>query len=359
MASVNFQETATFNDLLKIIPLVGSQQTFVIQSSPGCGKSSLHHAIEEVLGSAEYDHIYVDCPTCDTADVFMRIPVHETKDLEAYIGAIFKRNSGKKKVIMLDEFMKSPKMLQVIWTRLMLEHYIGDWQLPEGSIVFATSNNQADGLGDSMLAHSGNRVTITRMQKPTALQWCAWASGKGISPILQAWVAMNPRVMADYMDGGQDDNPYIFNPKKPQLSFVSPRSIAKCDPFIRNRSSIGETLTKTMLAGTIGKSGAESLAAFLMLEKELIAIKDVIKDPEGSPVPSKPAALFMMMFNAVETIETQDDLSSFMRYMARVTSSEVRAVFYTMLLANKKTVRIAKNNADVSAWSKENYELLI
>ena len=71
------------------------------------------------------------------------------------MGTIFKLDSKKPKVILLDEFMKAPKLLQVIFTRLMLERTVGDTPLPEGSMVFATSNNQSDGLGDGMLAHAG------------------------------------------------------------------------------------------------------------------------------------------------------------------------------------------------------------
>ena len=48
-----------------------------------------------------------------------------------------------------------------------------------------------------------------------------------------------------------------------------------------------------------------------------------------------------------------------MRFVNRVRSSEVQAVFFTMLLQSKRTARIAKNNQQVMEWAKTNFELMI
>jgi hypothetical protein len=48
-----------------------------------------------------------------------------------------------------------------------------------------------------------------------------------------------------------------------------------------------------------------------------------------------------------------------MRYINRVKSAELQSVFFTMLLQNKRTVRLAKNNSEVMGWAKDNYELLV
>ena len=170
MSKINFNSTVSIKELRKLIPLIGSSLTPIIQSEPGCGKTSLLSMIAQDLGDG-YDYIYVDCPVKDMSDIGMTIPNHQTKTLEYYVSSLFKLDSPKPKVILLDEFMKSPKLLQVIFTRLMLERMVGDKALPEGSIVFATSNNASDGVGDSMLAHAGNRVCIMRMAKPTPDEW--------------------------------------------------------------------------------------------------------------------------------------------------------------------------------------------
>lgn len=76
-------------------------------------------------------------------------------------------------------------------------------------------------------------------------------------------------------------------------------------------------------------------------------------------MPEKPAVLFMMMFNAVDTIKTQDDLSQVMKFVSRIKSAEIQALFFTMAVQNKNTTRLAKNNQQLMVWAKDNYELFI
>lgn len=356
MSKVNFVNTVSIKELRTLIPLVGSELTPIIQSEPGCGKTSLLSMMREDLGEG-YDYIYVDCPVKDMQDIGMVIPDHATKTLQYYVADLFKLDSPKPKVILLDEFMKSPKLLQVIFTRLMLERMVGDVPLPKGSIVFGTSNNASDGVGDTMLSHAGNRVCILRMAKPNATEWLEWASANGISRVVRAWVAMFPRALASYIDGNQDDNPYIFKPNMSSLSFVSPRSLAKCDVIVKNRDILGENATMCALAGTIGASGAGDMSAFLSLEKSLADVKDIIKKPDTIDVPSDISAQLMIMFQAVDTLESQDELSKFMVFVKRIASSEVQAVFFTMMVRSPKGIKLARNNIDIAEWAKNNHEL--
>lgn len=376
MSKVQFVNTVSINELRKVIPLIGTELTPVIQSEPGCGKTSLLTMIAVDNGDKwrspkdgtgidgdKYDYVYVDCPVKDMSDIGMTIPNHASKTLEYYVSELFALNTGKPKVILLDEFMKSPKLLQVIFTRLMLERMVGDVALPEKdglkSVVFATSNNASDGVGDSMLAHAGNRVCIMRMAKPTANEWLEWAGypENAVSRVIRAFVSMFPRCMKSYTEGDQADNPYIFKPSMTSLSFVSPRSLAKCDVIVKNRDELGENATRVALAGTIGAAAAGDMAAFLVLEKSLVDVKTICKDPDGVELPKDISAQLMIMFQAVDTLATQDELTKFMTFVERIPSSEVQGVFFTMMMRNAKSIRLARNNAKISEWAKNNHEL--
>ena len=374
MAQVQFVNTVSINELRTIIPLIGGELTPIIQSEPGCGKTSLLSMIASDNGDTwrspadgtsiegdKYDYIYVDCPVKDMSDIGMTIPNHANRQLEYYVSELFNLSDPKPKIILLDEFMKSPKLLQVIFTRLMLERMVGDKALPKKgdvkSIVFGTSNNASDGVGDNMLAHAGNRVCLVRMAKPTADEWLAWATENGISRVVRAFVAMFPRCMASYIDGDQKDNPYIFKPSMTSLSFVSPRSLAKCDVIVRNRDIIGENATKVCLAGTIGASGAGDMSAFMSLEKSLVDVRDIIKKPEDVEIPKDISAQLMIMFQAVDVLETQDNLTKFMSFVKRIPSSEIQGVFFTMMMRNPKSIRLARNNQEIAEWAKNNHEL--
>ena len=374
MAQVQFVNTVSINELRTIIPLIGGELTPIIQSEPGCGKTSLLSMIASDNGDTwrspadgtsiegdKYDYIYVDCPVKDMSDIGMTIPNHANRQLEYYVSELFNLSDSKPKIILLDEFMKSPKLLQVIFTRLMLERMVGDKALPKKdgvpSIVFGTSNNASDGVGDNMLAHAGNRVCIMRMAKPNVNEWLQWASENGISRVIRAGVAMFPRCLASYIDGDQKDNPYIFKPSMSALSFVSPRSLAKADVIVKHRDKMTENSLKVALAGTVGASFAGDLSAFLMMEKSLADVKDICKDPEGIDVPKDISAQLMIMFQAVDVLETQDQLTKFMGFVDRIPSSEVQAVFFTMMMRNQKSIRLARNNQKISEWAKNNHDM--
>lgn len=374
MSKVKTVPRVTIKELRKIIPIIGAQSdtneyiTPIIQSEPGCGKTSLLGMIAEDNGDKwrragehydtdKYDYIYVDCPVKDMPDVGMVVPNHETRSLEYYTASLFRLNSPKPKIILLDEFMKAPKLLQIIFTRLMLERMVGDEPLPNGSVVFGTSNNQSDGVGDTMLAHAGNRVCILEMQKPDVPTWLEYATDKGISRVIRAFVAMYPKVLKSYRDEGQDDNEAIFHPNKPQLSFCSPRSLSKSDVIVRNAERLGESVVFAALAGTIGASAAADMVTFISMEKSVTDVRDIIKDPKSIHVPKEIAAQLMIMFQALDTLTTQDELSAFMDYVNRIDSREVQSVFFSLCMTTKQMIRIAKNNEQIKAWAKENHVL--
>lgn len=356
MAQINFKLRASISDCVDIIKSIGHELTPIIVSEPGVGKSSILKTLEQDMGTDEYDFIYVDCPVKDMMDIAASIPNHQTKTLEYYVSALLKAGNGKKKVIMLDEFMKSPKLMQVIWTRLMLEKSWGDVQLPDGSIVFGTSNNASDGVGDSMLAHAANRVCLIEMAKPSADEWNLWASKNRVARSIRAWVAMNPRVMKSYTDPDQNDNPYIFKPSGTAKSFASPRSLAKASVIVDNRSKMSENAMTSALAGTIGEAAAKSMAAFIALEGRLVSYQDVMKDPANVQVPEDVSALIMMMFEGVDYIETQQDLTGYMTFVNRIRQAEVQSIFFTMIMRTKP--KVARYNEQIKKWAQENHMLM-
>lgn len=366
MSKINFNNTVTINQLINIIPEMSATReedsfhiTPIVLSEPGCGKTSILKGLKKSLGD-KYEYIYVDCPSKDFLDIAASIPDKDTKQLDQYIGSLFKMDSPKPKIIMLDEVFKLPKMMKVLFTRMMLERFVGDRELPIGSIVFGTSNNASDGVGDFAQAHEGNRVCFYNMAKPTAKEWCVWATEEGVPAELRAFVSMTPRVMASYKDGGQDANAMIFNPVKPtqNVTFASPRSVAACSRAVRNYKTFGHEATLSTLAGTVGLAAAEAMAVFLDMSNKTPSTDEIIANPDGIGIPEDVAALCMTMFNAVDDLKTQDDLSKFMKYVNRIKHSELQGIFFTMLTANSRTTRLANNNEEIKKWTEANYKFM-
>ena len=367
MAQVNFGLTMSIDETAQFIHVMGDSITPIIVSEPGVGKSSLLSMVASMHGDAwrkvgdnyeddQYDYIYVDCPVKDMMDVAASIPNHQSKTLEYYVSDLFKMNSGKPKVIMLDEFMKSPKLLQIIFTRLILERTVGDIPLTGGSKLFATSNNASDGVGDSMLGHVGNRVTKIDMRKPNHEEWNIWATKNKIARAVRAWASMNTKAFKSYLDPNQQDNEFIFKPSSTVKQFVSPRSLAKASVLVDRKDQISEHALMVALAGTIGESGARSMSAFIALEGKLMDFKTILSNSKNVKVPDEVSALIMMMFEAVDKIETQDELNKYMEFVERIPQAEVQAIFFTMIMHTRP--KIARYNQAITTWAKNNHKIM-
>lgn len=374
MAQVNFSATLNINEVTDLIMEVSDKLTVLVVSEPGVGKSSILVNIAERNGDAyrvagdskttkcandKFDYIYIDCTSKELFDVAATIPNHATKTLEYYVSSLAHLDSKKPKYIMLDEISKVPRTMKVIWTRMMLEKTWGDVPLPEGSRIFGTCNNAADGLGDTLAGHELNRVCMIEMSKPTTDMYLKWAVNNGVHPVIQTAAQMfGGKWFASYRDSGQDENPVIFNPKrKAQGPFLSLRSLTKCS-YLVEKFGGRDNLLLPALAGTIGTAAAADLMTLAKMNHQILRTNQIIANPLGVPMPTEDAALFLMMFNALGDIKTQDDLSSFMDFITRDPREEVQSVFYSMMFRSKSRIELARGNSKLRDWSVKNYELL-
>lgn len=352
--------SVSLSELRRYLPIFGPYQTGVILSEPGVGKSSLLWEVAEDLGEAFSPAVYFDAPSMDYGDVGQRIPNRDMKTLEFMVAEELNLDDPRPKIIMIDEFLKCGKMMRIIFTRLILDRVVGNRKLPEGSIVFATSNNASDGIGDFAQAHEGNRVTFFEVRKPTAEEWLPWAVRNDVSSVTCAFAAMNPSVFSSYQDERQGNNPFIFNPKTNAKSFISPRSLYKADlAYIRNRDKMTDSFLRSALIGTLGQSGGELLASYIALEKEVVSPKTVFNSPDSVEIPSKLAVLYMLMYNAARAVTTQDELTNFLKFLDRAKSNELtQGVFFTMLANDQSKSKLSYQNARVQKWIVANPHLV-
>ena len=129
---------------------------------------------------------------------------------------------------MIDEFGKANPSVKNGMMRIMLERP----NMHKESIIFATTNLGAEGVGDLLLPHHRNRITVIRMKKPNATAWIEdFALNAGIHPSLIMWVKEHgEQLFQSFEDIEKPDdevggNPYIYHPQAQRPAFVTPRSL--------------------------------------------------------------------------------------------------------------------------------------
>lgn len=356
MSAIQFGSSISLSDFANAVVAVGRQVTIIGEGEPGIGKSAMLKEVARLLPT--HSPKYIDCTLLDLGD--FALPYTEAhndiKITKFAPNARFGLHEGKPVVIMLDEIGKAMKAVKNVLLTLMLEHRIGDQYLPEGSLVFGTTNLMSDGVGDMLEAHARNRVAFVKVRKSDADTWIDnFAIGNDIAAEVIAWVKQFPQCLASYTDASQQDNPYIFNPKRAgQTSFVTPRSLEKASHVVKQRSVLGEALTISMLAGTIGESAARDMQAFLTVADKLPTWDAVIASPETAKLPDDAVAKCICVFSAISRVE-RDTLGKFMTYLKRM-DKEWQALFARSVMRGPKQA-FCVSNAAFRDWAVDNHWL--
>lgn len=353
MSEINFGKSVTLKQAAQLIKS-NPDTRFLLQGEPGIGKSSILESIANDLG---YDHAYIDVPNMDLGDIAMPVIDHDTKTTRYYPNARFKVHQGKPLVIMLDEFTKGAEPVKNM-LHPMLEKAnprLGDITLDANTIVFLTGNLSTDGVGDSLKAHSRNRLVPLTISKPNAEQWIEWGINKGIEAEVLAWVSQYPHALASYTDQGQGENPYIYNPRKPQNAFVSPRSLATASNIVRARKENDADSIIAALTGAIGESAARDMQAYIEFSDQLPTWEAITKNPTKTDVPTSPGACAIVVFSAVAQI-TKETVEPFMTYIQRF-EAEWQAVFAISIAKSPSKQNIMFSSKVFSDWLAKNHDL--
>ena len=355
MTTINERQTVTLQQAAALI-VANPNNCFLLRGEPGIGKSSLTETIEELTGLVT---IYLDIPNMDLGDVAMPVIDHESKTTKYYPNARFKLHLGQPVVLNFDEFTKGHDPVKNMLHPLLEVNKprLGDVPLPEGSIRFLTGNLEDDGVGDSLLAHTQMRITEVEVSKPNAEMWLAWAADHGISPIVMAWVARNPDCLASYRDDGQENNPYIFNPKKVQGAVVTPRTLELSSNIVKNRDKVDPSALEVALAGTAGPAFASSFSHFLQYHKTMTPWSEIMDTPLTAKLPDSDGAAAVMVFGAVERIKDDKEMTAFMQYIRRM-DEEFQVLFCIRMARNPSKQGFIFKCAEFAKWAAENQDLI-
>lgn len=362
--SIQFGSSLSLNEFANAVATVGQDVTIIGQGEPGIGKSSMLKVLAQRLPN--YETAYIDCTLLDLGDFALPYTEQAGSDLKVTKfapNARFKFQSDKPVIVMLDEIGKAMKAVKNVLLTLMLEKRIGDVKLPEGSIVFGTTNLATDGVGDSLEAHARNRVCFVTVRKPSAGftadgsvesdSWGAWALENDIAPEIIAWVKQFPHALESYTDKAQKDNPYIFNPTKAgQSAFVTPRSLEKASHIAKKRAILGDSVTISALSGTIGESASRDMQAFFTVVDKLPTWEAIVENPKKAKVPDDAVAKCILVFSAITRVD-KETLPKWLEYADKL-DKELQALFARSIVKSTSKQAMAVSNKEFVKWATDN-----
>jgi energy-coupling factor transporter ATP-binding protein EcfA2 len=342
----------SLDQIANAIAIIGHKRTILVQGHMGNGKSSLLKTLADRFPT--HTPCYFDCTTKDLGDI--SIPSLNTE--EGYVTYLpneeFGIHHGKPLLINIDELGKANPAVKNALNITMLEHKVGTKKLPEGSIVFATTNLSAEGVGDLLPPHTRNRITVVTARKSTSDEFIDWGISNGVDHSVLGFVREFPQVLQGFEDvKDPEDNPYIYHPKAQRAAFITPRSLEAASDVLKLRDMYDDHSLTALLMGTIGDRGAMDMMAFVKLADQLPSLQSIKDDPLNAKVPESASAVCMTVFRAMGAMQ-RDWVDAWVTYMQRL-DKEAQGLFANGIRANSYAHRdVVMQSKEFTAWAMQN-----
>ena len=364
MSNAEQMYALSLDQIATAIRVGGNKRTVLVQGHMGTGKSSLLNMLSDELST--HTPYYCDCTTKDLGDI--TVPnISKLDNGTGFVSYLTNEELGahldKPIILMIDEYGKANTAVKNAMLRLMLERKIGSYTLHPDSLVFATTNLGAEGVGDLVPPHARNRITVVTMRKHDNMEWIEWGINNEIDHTLLGWCKDNPQLFASFETiKNPEENPYIYHPRDQRTAFVTPRSLEAASDWLKEREAYDDQTLTGLLMGTIGARGAMDLMAFVKLADQLPSLESIKKDPQNAKVPDSASAVCMVVYRTLACLD-KDWVNSWMDYMVRLDkeaqgmfANGVRAPKYSkqsMVMTNKKFTEWAMANNYMFAADKK------
>ena len=349
MYALNLDQIAT------AIRTGGNKRTILVQGHMGTGKSSLVKMLAADLPT--HTPCYFDCTTKDLGDI--TIPnLAKLDDGTGYVTYLTNEELGAHLntpiILMVDEYGKANPAVKNAMLRLMLERKIGSYTLHPDSLVFATTNLGAEGVGDLLPPHARNRITVITMRKPDNTEWIEWGINNEIDHTLLGWCKDNPHLFASFEDvKDPEENPYIYHPRDQRTAFVTPRSLEAASDWLKEREAYDDQTLTGLLMGTIGARGAMDLMAFVKLADQLPSLESIKNDPASAKVPDSASAVCMVVYRTLASLD-KTWVDAWMDYMPRL-DKEAQGMFANGVRSPKYSKQsLVMTNRKFTDWAMQN-----
>ncbi|MFI6500766.1 ATP-binding protein [Nonomuraea typhae] len=257
--------TVTPAQLPELLLHVAVVRPVFLWGAPGIGKSSLVRAFADSLA--------LECVTLLGTQLAPEdlIGVPELKDGRSRFAPPETIARAEPYCLFLDELNASTPEVQKAFYSLILDHRIGDYELPEGSVVVGAGNRSGDNaLARPMASALVNRLVHVHL-RADADDWLKWAAESGIHPWVTGYLVQRP----DHLWSA---------PPKTEEPFSTPRAWHMLSDVITSYGDGIADETLAMLAsGTLSATHASAFRAYVKTVRHAYDLDAVIKGEVSWP----------------------------------------------------------------------------
>ena len=264
------EETITLKQAKKLVQCMAHEQSFLLLSAPGVGKSEMVYQAAKEVG--------IPCRSL----LGTQIAPEDVSGIPRIIGQrsvfcpprVLLPESPEPFCLFLDELPACAPDVQKAFYSLLLERRLGEHALPAGTWVIAAGNRQQDRALVRLLSSAlVNRVTIMHLRVDTD-EWQEWAARHGIRADIRNFISFIPDALMRPV------------PTEP-VPFSTPRAWALFSRALDMAQASGVLNRETRRALAFGRLSAEDAAVYCALAEEAIGpmrpIECYVENPELLP----------------------------------------------------------------------------
>jgi MoxR-like ATPase len=273
-------ETVTLKQARALLRVMAHEQSLLLLSPPGVGKS------DTVLAAA------ADAGLPCRSLLGTQIAPEDVSGIPRIVGErsvfcpprILLPEKPEPFCLFLDELPATSPDVQKAFYSLLLERRLGEHRLPQGTWVVAAGNRAEDrALVRSLSSALVNRVIILQVRVDVP-EWLQWAGANRIRPDILAFINFIPESLM---------RPVPVTP----VPFSTPRSWASLSRAMDLAEAAGILDRVARRALAFGRISAEDAAVFCAMAEDsigdLLPVRDYILEPEK--LPSNPSSLWFLL----------------------------------------------------------------
>lgn len=226
----------------------GHHTPVMLWGPPGVGKSQL---VRQIARQQKVKVIDIRLSQMEPSDL-RGIPFRIEDTVEWAVPSLLPNinRHGEKGILFLDEINAAPPTVSAAAYQLILDRRLGEYEVPEGWVIFAAGNRQGDrGVTYTMPAPLANRFSHYEFDVHLD-DWVAWAWRNDLDERLIAFLRFRPELLFD------------FDPAHNPVAFPSPRSWEFCHHALQKFQQPEELLSGALQA-CVGPAAGIELKAFI------------------------------------------------------------------------------------------------
>lgn len=252
-----------------------------IWGPPGIGKSSVVNAFAKDLD--------MECVTLLGSQLapedVMGIPKIDNGVSKFYPPSLIYRE--KAFILFIDELNTAKQDVQKSFYSLILDHRVGEYKLPEGSVVIAAGNRQQDSaMANKLPSALINRMVHVGMNIPYR-DWLDWAYVHAVHPWVTEFIAAHPKKLTTEIAPAEE------------VPFSSPRAWEFVSDglksLVKDEKNYNKFFVESLLFGALTQDHAEAFLVFLKRKNEQYDLNAIIKGDKPWPAALQERDILMDM----------------------------------------------------------------